>query len=291
MTARGSRGHCDAQPFRAADRPLHRGRSLCGFLPYSRSARIGALVVVMCSLSGVMIHLNSRRREAAAQAVSRTLFKNTSPTLDKTIAVVSPKAELGVGEQDVLPHAAGWIAELADLESLAEKDPAAALRRVRDLPDAHERKSAAIIVCRVIARSDAALALKEVWNFNVGKFADESREHLVLEELAGRWADRDPSEALRWAASLYVDEESRRDRVVRGIAGSVARGNPALAARIVTEALPVESAVRTDATLDVLQQWAARDYQAAVAWLAELSPSQARERGMDQLAQMDALPE
>lgn len=177
-----------------------------------------------------------------------------------------------------------WARELRELKELAAKDPDAALARVSRMPEKHERRAATEKVCLVIADKDPAKAMTGAWNLELGLMADRSAESETLEILAKQWANVDLVKAFVWASALPPDEEARRDHIIKGIASAVSQSTPSVAARLVSEQMSPDSSVKVEATLDVLRQWAARDYAGAMAWAALFPEGPLRERGLEELA-------
>lgn len=177
-----------------------------------------------------------------------------------------------------------WAQEMRQLKELAASDPAAALELVRAMPDKHERRSAATEVCLIIAARDPRGAALAAWELGLGMLSDEADENAALERIARRWAESDVAAAFFWASSLPPDEEARRDRVFKGIAGALASLAPATAAQIVTGDIDPDSSVRADAVIDVLRPWAAKDVRGAIAWAALFPEGHIRERSLDELA-------
>jgi hypothetical protein len=218
------------------------------------------------------ISRSSRHQEAGAIVAA-------SPSL-VTSAATKPEVEIA-------PQEDSWAAELRALQELAATDADVALARVAELAEKHERRAAASSVCLVVSAADPAKAMTAAWRFDVGRFADESAENHALERLARQWAETDLTEALRWAGTLPADDESRRDRVVKGIAAAVAENRPAIAAAIVARDISPDSNVQVDAAMAVLRRWAEQDYRAALGWAALFPEGPLRERGLDELASVD----
>lgn len=177
-----------------------------------------------------------------------------------------------------------WAKELRELRALAAAAPAAAISRVALYADKHERKTAAKAVCLVVAEKDPAMAMTSAWQFGLGRYTDEASENLALENLAERWAHADLPQALAWANSLPADDESRRDRVWKGIASEVGKEFPDIAAQLVNETVTPDTRVRADATIEILRRWAAKDYPNASTWASQLPDAATRDRGIDELA-------
>jgi hypothetical protein len=210
-------------------------------------------------------------------AVAALQGRSESPDETSECATVEPDCETS------------WARQLRELNELAASNPAAALERVRAIPDKHERKSAAREVCLVIAQRAPRDAALSAWDLDLGMLSDEAGEAAALESIARRWADTNVAEAFFWASSLPADDEARRDRVFKGIAGALARLAPDAAAKIVTGDIDPDSSVRADAVIEVLRQWASKDSRAAMAWAALFPEGYVRERSLDELA--NAMPD
>lgn len=177
-----------------------------------------------------------------------------------------------------------WAKELRQLKTLAAKDPDAALAQVSKMPEKHERRAATEQVCLVIAEKNPAKAMTGAWKLDLGLMAEEAAETETLEALAKQWASADLVKAFVWASALPPDEESRRDHIIKGIASAVSQITPSVAARLVNEQMSADSSLKMEATLEVLRQWAARDYAGAMAWAAVFPEGPLRERGLEELA-------
>ena len=242
------------------------------------------LILLLLSLCGAIVC--SRWGENDAFPAKRRFA--TSTEAEEFERTTPPATDFDGRQRPAAAPVDMWKTELRRLESLAQKDPDEAIDGVAAIRDPHERKSAAIAVCRMIAADNPSKALKAAWRLNVGKFADDREEPRTLEYLACSWADEDAGAALEWVGTLPGDDESRRDHLVKGIVTSIAARDPTLASRIIVENSPLDSSVQVDAAMEVLRKWSARDYAAALRWLSGLASPVARERGMDQLA---SLPE
>ncbi len=223
--------------------------------------------------------LGSRAPAGLARTVSAPAVTPSVPAPTVESAGTPPAVELPEPEPQ-----SSWAKELAELKSLAAIAPQAALARVALYADKHERKAAAKEVCLVVSEKDPAAAMTAAWHFDLGRYTDEASESAAVECLAERWAKADLPQALAWANAQMADDESRRDRVWKGIATAVAKDSPALAARLVNETVTADTNVHAEATLDVLRRWAATDYKAALAWAAQLPDGAVRDRGIDELA-------
>ena len=226
-------------------------------------------------LAGWLCVVLFRKPPAATVSVVTASIDNAEPALS------SAPVDLEAPGEDA------WAKELRELKEWAVKEPDAALARVARMSEKHERKIAAKAVCLELASKDPAKAMTAAWNFELGVFADEMAESEALETLARQWAAADLGKAFLWASTLPADDESRRDRVVKGIALALAQIAPAEAARMVAERISPDSSVKMDAMIEVLRQWAAQEYGGAIAWAALFPEGALRERGIEALANID----
>lgn len=209
------------------------------------------------------------------QPPSRIASYDTNPAVDAR------------GDDSVSPIAtveSSWGRELRELKELAAVAPDAALARVARMPEKHERKSAAQVVCLIVAGQDPAKAMLAAWSNDLGKFTDESTEGAAVEILAKRWAEADLAKAFVWASALPADDEARRDRVVKGIALALVQVAPADAAAMVANHIDADSSVHIDAAIEILRAWATQEYPGAMAWASLFPAGPIRERGFDELA-------
>ncbi len=184
-------------------------------------------------------------------------------------------ADLAVGRS--------WAEQLEALMFTARDNAPAALAEVAAMAGKEERKAAATAVCRAIAEKDPELATKAAWELGLGRFADEEAEVATLEFVARCWAEHDLVQVLEWTKTLPLDEESRRDYILKGIVAAVAAESPSLAARIASEPHFPEGPVMAGACEQVAELWAGQDYSAALVWVASLRNSIVRERGIEGL--------
>ena len=178
----------------------------------------------------------------------------------------------------------GWAKEMRELKELAVKDPDAALAQVAQTSDKEERKAALKEVCLLVAGKDPAKAMTAAWRLELGKFAEGPTESAALEDLARQWAAADLSAAFAWAVQQPVDEEERRDRVMKGIATAWSQTAPTEAARLVSEQINPDSNVQIDAAMTVLRQWAAQDYTGAATWVDHFPEGWMQDRAKEELA-------
>lgn len=238
---------------------------------------------VLGLLVAVGFSLRTRTRPGATTQPKAVSQETDRARLPEPSAETAP-SPLSLPAEKKRTRESGWSRELREMKELAAKDPDAALGRVAKLSDKHERIAAGKDVCLIVSDKDPAKALTAAWNLGIGKFDDETTENAALERLAKQWAAVDLVKAFAWASALPTDEEGRRDRVIKGIVSTVSEVTPDEAARMVTNYISPDNGVQTDALMDILRQWAARDYASAMAWAARFPEGPLRDRGIEELA-------
>lgn len=188
-----------------------------------------------------------------------------------------------VETENVVQEETPWAAQLRSLRELAAIAPDEAIARIAAIDDKHERKAAVASVCPIIAATDPAKAMYCAWALELGRFSDEAKEIGALETIARKWAEVDPAPALKWVSALPLDEESRRDHVVRSIASVLAHDSPDIAAELVVKSTLPDGSVQLDATLEVLRHWAVSDRQGALKWVERLEAGSLRDRSLVEL--------
>lgn len=120
-----------------------------------------------------------------------------------------------------------------------------------------------------------------------GKAAARSAElvnepHLrevALRVVAQRWAHLNPATAISWAASL--GDTNERDQAILNVALELAQTDPPRAVRLLERQF---TAGVPDGVLEgVLQQWAEKSYEDALAWSATLPPGARRDLVLQRL--------
>ena len=200
------------------------------------------------------------------------------------------KLTLADSESDAaMPVEGSWARELRLLKEEAEKNPEAALERIAGMTVAEERESATKEICLQLAGSDPALALDAAWRLQLGRLGGVT-ESATLESLAGRWAAADLPAALEWINRQPLDEDGRRDWVVKGIASAWSQYAPADAARFVAESM-TPNRIQVDAAMIVVGEWAVADLPAATAWVDLFAEGPLRDRGRVELQRAAASEE
>jgi hypothetical protein len=161
----------------------------------------------------------------------------------------------------------------------AAADLNGAMDWVKALDDAGERRLAASDVATEIATSDPATALEVFDIFGIGR-ADGTLEHVVQ-----LWAEEHLQEALDYAQAQ--ERSPTRDQLLARIAAVQAARDPAAAAALVTHEI-TPGAVQRDAIFAVTRQWATRDADAALNWVATLADASLRERAKAEIARTAA---
>jgi hypothetical protein len=103
------------------------------------------------------------------------------------------------------------------------------------------------------------------------QFVAATRPDIALNNLVQQWAGYDFDAALAWT-NARAPGAQRDDLLQRLIYVRAAAGNPADAARLVTES-SLSGAARTSAIASVAQEWAIRDGDAAQEWMQTLEPA------------------
>lgn len=256
--------------------------------------RLGSKILIVIAAASAAVALwriHARNFAPPPLAEDKTplaLETKLSVVAEAPAATVSPPARPAARSSDVAAEPeTSWARELRELKALAAANADTAFARVSHLREQHERKAAERVVCLVVSEKDPGKAATTAWTFGLGSFDDESKESHVLEILASRWAEADLVKAFTWATTLPPDEEGRRDHVLKGIAATIAQVAPAEAARLVREHITTESSVQTEATMEVVRNWAAQDPRAALAWVSRLGGALG-ERGLQELANVEA---
>ena len=171
------------------------------------------------------------------------------------------------GREDILPRVARLWAAL---------DPFAALTWADQLSDARERQVALAAGCSQWAERNPAAAMRMAEQFRLGDNGGG-----VLADLAQQWASTDMASALAWATSRPPGNQ--REQLIEVIAFVLAQEDSPAAAQLVMTQI-ASGPMRTEAVSGVLRRWAARDADAALAWVAALPESMERERAIDVFA-------
>lgn len=263
------------------DRPLKGGRS---FRPKRWVCIFSIGTLLLVGVGTVWLVGEKSKHQAPATFVTAARVRADDSALSSSeceaASVSAVKTEAGIAVSEDTP----WSIQLQSLLELAVNAPDEAIARVASIEEKHERKSVATRVCPVIAKADPAKAMAAAWALELGRFNDEAKEVATLDEVARRWAEVDPVHALKWVSALPLDEESRRDHVVRGIALVLARESPDIAADLLAKNTLSNGSVQIDTALEVVQGWAARDRPAAHKWVEHLAEGALKMRCVEVLS-------
>lgn len=109
---------------------------------------------------------------------------------------------------------------------------------------------------------------------------DGPLREMSLHRLAQAWAARHPEAATGWASAIRNQEE--RGALLNGIFGEVAQADPAKAVQM-AETYDMLS-FSPGMTANLVQQWAARDFDSALRWTGEQPAGAARDEMFLRLA-------
>jgi hypothetical protein len=182
-----------------------------------------------------------------------------------------PERELSAAD----PEAAARFAEMQtepELRMLAIRtlalqwgalDAERAVNWARSLPDAAERDATLIDIANGLSSVDPArgVLLRE-------QFVSATEPDSALSNLVQQWASHDFDAALAWT-NARAPGAQRNDLLQRLIYVRAAAGDPAAAARLVTESALTGEA-KNAAVASVNQEWEQRDATAAQEWLQTL---------------------
>ena len=114
----------------------------------------------------------------------------------------------------------------------------------------------------------------------------EPGEEPQLETLSQRWAESDPAAALQWADSLPPG--ALKDAVNAQVLFVVSRFKPTDAAQGVMQRI-ADPAIRDEAVISVVHQWAQQDAELATRWVAEMPPGALRDRALAEIESISTL--
>lgn len=154
----------------------------------------------------------------------------------------------------------------------SEKDFESALIWAESKFSGEERRAALDEVCkqRVLTHPADVLRLRE-------QFVDSDEPYSAVADLASKWAERDPIEALKWVDGHAPDP--RMDEVMARVVFEYARAHPEKAARYVVESIK-PGAAQSEAAITVLHQWALVDLSNAARWAESFPEGQLRDRAL-----------
>jgi hypothetical protein len=209
-------------------------------------------------------------RPARSQAPAR------AGDLERALAAIDHERRVPEAAQD--PEAAARLAELETDPRLRAQaihqvallwgalDAERAVNWARSLPDAAERDATLIDIANGLSSVDPARGVELREQFTVTSQRDSALSNLVQQ-----WAGYDFDAALAWT-NARAPGAQRDDLLQRLIYVRAAAGDPAAAARLVTESALTGEA-KNSAVASVNQEWELRDATAAQEWLQTVRPA------------------
>jgi len=222
-------------------------------------------------LLGSMFDHWVRRNPATARAAAATLSES-----EGRVEILARVAEPKTSPEEVarilaLPLGIERSRALqASATALVRADPSAAVRMVEALPPGQNRTEAAAAMVGEWARRDFAAAL--AWAEKQG-----DRE-IVVGQAISTGAEFHPKEAADAAVRLVGPKDSTSYTTVYSVAASLARSDPAAAAKFLDRFSAME-ARRFAITQEVAPRWGATDPVEALVWAQQL-PAQERQEAI-----------
>jgi hypothetical protein len=193
------------------------------------------------------------------------------------------------------------------VQALAGKDPAAALKWIRDEPPGYAKNRAVEQAIGSLANQvpDETLALAREFPELAGNvlgsaFGNLARNDLpgaleklkewegtdhyndALQNVASAYTSQDPDSALKWAMELPDDQKSN---ILRSVIGNIANDDPLQAASHLDKFSSPENQSSYDSAVgSIASSWARRDPVAAAEWLQSMPESNGRTSGLQQVA-------
>jgi hypothetical protein len=139
-------------------------------------------------------------------------------------------------------------------------------------PDERERVIAGLLVRLVEIDSRAAAQFAE-------RVTEPRLREVSLRVVAQRWAHLNAAAATSWAASL--DDTRERDQAVSNVALELVQSDPPQAVRLLERQFTAD--IPAGVLEGVLQQWAEKSYEDALAWSETLPPGARRDLVLERL--------
>jgi hypothetical protein len=151
---------------------------------------------------------------------------------------------------------------------------------VEDLTHARENANPSE---REIMIEDLLTRLVEIDSQAAARFAEHVSEadlrEVSLRVVAQRWAHIDAEAVTLWAAALA--DTTERDQAIVNVALELAQSDPPQAVRLLERQFPAD--IPAGVLEGVVQQWAERNYQDALAWGEALPPGARHDRVLQRL--------
>lgn len=170
---------------------------------------------------------------------------------------------------------------LRRLREWAAKNPEGALAAVLKLPDCDERNHALAAVCYGVAQDDPEAAIEVAQTLKLDKQSGQIMPNLIQE-----WATSDFFSALNWVNNQPASNQ-RNDWTER-IAFALSQTEPADAETLVLTEIP-PGAAQNKAVLKVLDQWADKDVDGAIAWANGFPEGPLRNEALEKLEHQRAV--
>lgn len=243
------------------------------------------LLITTLMLGGAVVSgllfVNRRDPDAlAAGTVSEPNVKRMSTVEKKMLGemvLLEEKRSVRPVVEDV------WQQERLELKGRGVRDPIDALNQVSAIHNKEERKAAAMKICRHLSETDPALAVEAALVLEVGRDGSLAGRNTLC-SLAKTWAKADLMAALEWAMGQPGDPDGCMDQIVKGIAFELSRTMPREAASLVVLHMTPGDHAQFIATMDVVRQWGAVDFDAALSWVDQFPEGPTRDRALDELA-------
>lgn len=200
--------------------------------------------------------------------VSTLKNRNSNSIAPQTVAVQAATN----GDTNVTSELDPHFVLMAWLRGLAATNLTAALEYISKMPEGTERDDAVQAVCYGVAQKDPAQAIATARELQVSTS--------VSDNIVQQWAGSDMKSALAWVATQPAGED--RDEMVHRIVLVLAPSDPSDAAGLVLEQIPPGSA-QDEAVMTVLNQWAYKDFAAAVRWVENFPDGPLRTRAVAEL--------
>jgi hypothetical protein len=218
------------------------------------------LALLQCSPDDVIVALQSSLPPTTSRQLYGPYFRGwaaSAPAVAGAKLVALAKAETGnphIWHDLISQVAAQWT----------EADAPSAIAWVRSLPDSP---------AKTMAEFQTSYRWTELDPIAASAYAAEAKNLQLVKNVAGKWAETSPSDALLWAQAL--PEGIVQARALSGAATAWAQTDPQAAA---TYAAAIQSpALRADVAASVASAWAFSDPQAAGAWVRTLPADSSRD--------------
>jgi len=181
--------------------------------------------------------------------------------------------------------ASAWIATLppnqqsAMLDDVvivwANNDPTNAMNWARSLPDSAVRGQALTSVASETIRSQPLMALEIALDLPSGQQRDD-----LIQRGAMQWASVDAASAVAWVEQIPAGD--LRNQTLSSVAIVWSASEPVAAANLALKNLPPGRSL-DDTVISIVQRWAQREPEAAMAWVEQFPVGPLRETAVENL--------